>query len=184
MWVPLAVGALGVLGTLSAAIFAQVWSARREDRRWAREREAEKERWDREREERREQWRREDLARWLEERRNLYADLLLRIETWSSALSSAEGELLRDGQLADGTVAKLEELQQGHRRANQQLVMIAPSEIVKFAESCSSTYNIWLFQLKSRQLKLVENNIAFHKQRKSYDECLREAIRRDLRVDG
>jgi hypothetical protein len=91
LWVPLAVAVTGVLGTLSAAVFTQIWAARREDKRWIRDREVEEERWQREKVERREQWRREDRARWLAERRNIYAEYLLGLDTWGVALSKEDG---------------------------------------------------------------------------------------------
>ncbi|MFI7158902.1 hypothetical protein [Micromonospora chalcea] len=87
VWVVLAVAALGVLGTLAAAVITQVLSGRREARQWERQREHERERWDRERDERREQWEREDHARWHQERLALYAELLKRIEEWEGVVS-------------------------------------------------------------------------------------------------
>src|ERR1700684_3432335 len=93
LWVPLVVAGVGVLATLSATIFTQAWSARREDKRWSRDREVEERRWQREQEERREQWRREDRARWLDERRAVYAKFLLSLDAWSYALSDASDEV-------------------------------------------------------------------------------------------
>ncbi|NYF54797.1 hypothetical protein [Micromonospora purpureochromogenes] len=81
-WVVLAVAALGVLGTLAAAVITQVLSGRREARQWERQRAHERERWERERAERQEQWQREDHARWHQERHAAYAELLHRIEEW------------------------------------------------------------------------------------------------------
>lgn len=83
----LVVAALGVMGTLAAAVITQVLSGRREARQWERQREHERERWDRERDERREQWQREDHARWHQERLPLYTELLQRIEEWDEVVN-------------------------------------------------------------------------------------------------
>ncbi|MFF0372694.1 hypothetical protein [Micromonospora sp. NPDC005087] len=86
-WVVLLVAALGVVGTLAAAVITQVLSGRREARQWERQRDHERERWGRERDERREQWEREDHARWHQERLPLYTELLQRIEEWDHVVN-------------------------------------------------------------------------------------------------
>ena len=88
------VAGLGVAGTLGGTFFTRRWADRREDQRWGRDREAEEMRWHREQENRHRQWQREDSARWLNERRAIYADYLLSISVWTSALWGAEGDLL------------------------------------------------------------------------------------------
>lgn len=70
----LLVALLGVAGTLGAAVFTQVWDARREERRWQREQEA-----------RREQWQREDRLRAGQQRQEVYAEFLLAVAKWASA---------------------------------------------------------------------------------------------------
>jgi hypothetical protein len=91
-WAVLAVAFLGVAGTLGAAIFTQVWGARREDRRWRQEKAAEDQRWQRARQERQEQWRREDQLRAGEERREAYAQFLLAVTKWGSAAYTLAAE--------------------------------------------------------------------------------------------
>lgn len=44
-WIPLVVALVGVLGTLAAAAFAQIWQARPETERWEHERKRERELW-------------------------------------------------------------------------------------------------------------------------------------------
>ncbi|SCG72325.1 hypothetical protein GA0070614_4976 [Micromonospora coxensis] len=89
----LVVGIVGIVGTLSAALVTQWLTARREDKKWQRDREqdeirwrreAEKEdlRWERERAERREQWQREDESRWHKDRMSTYSHLLGIIHQW------------------------------------------------------------------------------------------------------
>jgi hypothetical protein len=84
-WTVLAVAFLGVAGTLGAAVFTQVWSTRREDRRWRQEQAAEEQRWHRERKEREEQWQREDHLRARQQRQEAYTGFLLAVANWASA---------------------------------------------------------------------------------------------------
>src|SRR3954471_11393191 len=87
-WTVLVVAFLGVAGTLGAAIFTQAWSARREDRRWRQEKEADERRWQRERQDRAEQWRREDQLRAKQERQQVYVDFLQAVAKWASTAST------------------------------------------------------------------------------------------------
>ncbi|WP_221328707.1 hypothetical protein [Actinoplanes sp. L3-i22] len=61
--VTLIIAVIGVLGTRAGDLVTQWLTDRREERRWAREREQEAKRWERERQERKEQRQREDSAR-------------------------------------------------------------------------------------------------------------------------
>jgi hypothetical protein len=94
-WAVLAVAFLGVAGTLGAAVFTQMWGARREDRRWRQEQAADEQRWQRERQERREQWLRDDQLRTGQQRQEAYAQFFLAVAKWASAantvLDRAEG---------------------------------------------------------------------------------------------
>src|ERR1700720_4141159 len=65
LWVPLAVAALGLLGTVVGAISGVLVTQRRADKR-------EVDAWERESEQERERWAREDAARTFEERRDTY----------------------------------------------------------------------------------------------------------------
>jgi hypothetical protein len=91
-WAVLAVAFLGVAGTLGAAIFTQVWGARREDRRWRQEQAAEDQRWQRARQERREQWQHEDQLRAGQQRREAYAQFLLAVTKWTSVAYTLAAE--------------------------------------------------------------------------------------------
>jgi len=84
-WTVLAVAFVGVAGTLGAAVFTQVWGARREDRRWRQEQAAEGQRWERQQQERRDQWRREDQLRRVQQRQEAYTEFLLAVAAWASA---------------------------------------------------------------------------------------------------
>ena len=87
-WTVLVVAFLGVAGTLGAAIFTQIWSTRREDRRWRQEKDADERRWQRERHDRREQWQREDELRARQQRQQVYVDFLQAVAKWASATST------------------------------------------------------------------------------------------------
>jgi len=69
LWVPLAVAALAVLGTLAGVVFTQAWNSRLEERRWSRESER-----------LREAQAREDTNRTYEHRRSAYIDFLQELE--------------------------------------------------------------------------------------------------------
>lgn len=92
-WTVLVVALVGVAGTLGAAIFSQIWSARREDRRWRQEQRAEQLRWQREQQERREQWLREDRLRAGQHREEAYAQFLVDVAKWASAGYTVLGNL-------------------------------------------------------------------------------------------
>ena len=84
-WTVLAVAFAGVAGTPGAAVFTQIWGARREDRRWRQEQTAEGQRWERQQQERRDQWRREDQLRRVAQRQEAYTQFLLAVTSWASA---------------------------------------------------------------------------------------------------
>lgn len=181
MSVPLVVAVVGVLGTLSAALFTQLWAARRENERWVRELAAEEKRWRREQEERRQQWQREDRARWLEVRRTIYVEFLLGLQTWSTAVSKAAGEMRKDGDIADDTTALLEDLEQKYDRVYQTLRVIAPKEIIEWAAGLMLDYGFKTYDLTSGRLppdgqKGLEDDARIRK----YQEGLLEGIREDL----
>jgi hypothetical protein len=69
VWVPLAVAALAVLGTLAGVVFTQVWNSRLDERRWARESER-----------LRQAQAREDVNRTYEHRRDAYVEFLQELE--------------------------------------------------------------------------------------------------------
>lgn len=84
-WTVLAVAVVGVAGTLGAAVFTQIFSVRREDRRWRQEQTAEAQRWERQQQERRDQWQREDQLRRVAQRQEAYTAFLLAVASWASA---------------------------------------------------------------------------------------------------
>lgn len=81
LWVPLVVAAIGVAGTLAAAVFTQVWQSQREEKRTIR------------------QAHREDAQRWLEARRALYSEVLRVLrpwQVWMRTLRYSAGKVSRD----------------------------------------------------------------------------------------
>jgi len=185
LWVPLAVAGAGVLGTLSAVIFSQIWSAKREDQRWLRDREVEETRWQREQVERHEQWRHEDRARWLVERRNIYAEYLLGLDTWKAALAKAEGERRKNGHLADETITKLQDLEIEHDRTYENIRIIAPNDVIQKAASSSLGYKFWQEGiLRPDKSESAKRRLEAEDIRRDDDKRLRNAIRSDLRIDN
>jgi hypothetical protein len=81
LWVPLVVAAVGVLGTLFAAVFTQVWQSRREEERA------------------RSQAQREDSQRWFEARRAVYTEVLRALrpwQVWARTLRYSAGKVPRE----------------------------------------------------------------------------------------
>jgi hypothetical protein len=184
LWIPLVVAVVGVSGTLSAAVFTQVWAARRENERWVREQTAEEKRWQREQEERRQQWQREDRARWLEVRRTIYAEFLLGLQTWSTALSKAEGELRENGSIADETTSLLQNLEEKYGGVYQSLRIIAPKMIIEWAAGLMLDYGLKSFDLTIGKLPPSgKEGIEDDARTRSYEERLHDGIRKDLGLE-
>lgn len=177
LWVPLAVAGVGVLGTLSAAIFTQIWSSKLEGRRWNRERLAEERRWQHEKEERAEQWRREDQARWLAERRATYVTYIMSLDLWHEALLEAHGQVVSTGSHDEELGIVTAKLQREHIRAWEGLRIIAPDDIADKAWQVTFLYQVWQISLTgSIECPSVKDLSAAEKG-------LRAAIRRDLGIN-
>lgn len=81
LWLPLTIAVVGVLGTLGAAVFTQVWQARQEQSRWTLQVE------------------REDAQRWSTDRALTYAEFLALMSEWRKwvmTLRYSAGEVPRD----------------------------------------------------------------------------------------
>lgn len=104
LWVPLAVAALAVLGTLAGVLVTQRWSDRREAIAWARERHREHER-----------WAREDEARTFEHRREAYVDFYVAVKALARKAYEHGFGLIDEEELPDGwqddAAAKLHRLE-------------------------------------------------------------------------
>lgn len=91
LWVPMVVAAIGVLGTLFATVFTQVWQSRQEEQRARR------------------QAQRDDSQRWLEARRSVYTEVLRVLrpwQVWVRTLRYSAGKVPReliDPQLPEAT---------------------------------------------------------------------------------
>jgi hypothetical protein len=187
VWVPLAVAAVGVAGTLGAAFFTRRWADRREDQRWKREREAEQTRWQREQNERREQWQREDAARWLTERRAVYAEFLLVLRAWELAIYKAQGEKQRTELPPQETVSALSRLEDQCHPVYETLSILAPEPIVNLSASSLMVLSSWTFHLCTYGGDAVNEFSGemsnFSRESTEHDRSLRDAIRQDLGVD-
>jgi hypothetical protein len=81
LWVPVVVGALGVVGTLAASFLTLIISGRRERDRWQRERDH------------------EDTYRNYKDRQAAYAELLTSINEFSNAVSATKAALRRGSEI-------------------------------------------------------------------------------------
>ena len=188
VWLPLAVAAVGVAGTLSATWLTRRSADRREDQRWTREREAEETRWQRERDERREEWQREDAARWLTDRRAVYAEYLLSLRAWTTALYKVHNAVQANGTFSGETRAALVGLEEQSSRLYEMLSVISPKSIVDLSAGSFLTLGLWSHHLRSDGDDEAIN--PFSGEKTSYpkdsvqdDRRLRRAIRQDLGVD-
>jgi hypothetical protein len=86
LWVPLVIAVLGVLGSVCGTIAGVVITQRRSDRR-------EEERWARERERERASWAREDARRTFEERRDCYVEFEEHLRSTALSVYNAGYEL-------------------------------------------------------------------------------------------
>jgi hypothetical protein len=124
-WIPLVVAVVGVLGTLAAAVFAQVWQTRREAERWERERKRE-----------REIWMREDDRRYFDQEREAHMAFLrewqqIHITLWPHAKGQK--------QLNSGAGDPLAAL---HPRFLEVVVFGTP-EAKELADKCMATLRKW-----------------------------------------
>jgi hypothetical protein len=129
-WEVLVVALIGVVGTLGAAVFSQVWSSGREDRRWRQEQQADDRRWQRERQRQREQWQRDDAIRTTQHREEAYAQFALAVAKWGSVLNA---EVARVGEHRDRRhhleqLARLRTLAEQAEVACVPLLLYAPRE--------------------------------------------------------
>lgn len=119
MWVPIAVGLLGLCGVLGAQLIAG-W---REDRRWRREVQREDVRWQRERE------RLRDERRYAG-REEAYGRIVGLLEAWQWVLHPAKERVLKRGGVLDAaTRAALERMREAASDALGPINLHAPDEI-------------------------------------------------------
>jgi hypothetical protein len=124
-WIPLVVALVGVLGTLAAAAFAQIWQARREAERWERERKRE-----------REIWAREDAKRYFDQEREAHMAFLREWQQIHIALwPYAKGQKQRDESASDPLAAL-------HPRFLEVVVFSTPAAKT-LADKCMATLRKW-----------------------------------------
>ena len=122
---PAAVAIVGVLGTLAAAVFAQVWQTRREAERWERERKRE-----------REIWIREDTRRYFDQEREAHMAFLRDWQQVHIILGPyAKGKKQRNGDTGDPLAAL-------HPRV-LDIVRFGTPEAKTLADKCMGTLRNW-----------------------------------------
>jgi hypothetical protein len=157
-WTPLIVAIVGVLGTLAAAVFAQVWQTRREAERWERERKRE-----------REIWIREDTRRYFDQEREAHMAFLrewqqIHINLWPYA----KGQKQRNGDTGDPLAAL-------HPRF-LDIVVFGTPEAKALADNCMATLRKW------GQSEGGDNEIAARSAMTSAFDAYIRQIRIDLGV--
>jgi hypothetical protein len=147
-----------VLGTLAAAVFAQVWQTRREAERWERERKRE-----------REIWIREDTRRYFDQEREAHMAFLrewqqIHINLWPYA----KGQKQRNGDTGDPLAAL-------HPRF-LDIVVFGTPEAKALADNCMATLRKW------GQSEGGDNEIAARSAMTSAFDAYIRQIRIDLGV--
>lgn len=125
-WVPLAVAAVGVLGTLSAAIFTQILTARREDRR---------RREDRDEADRRRQkdYEEQEERRLQTTRQTVYVDMSMSFQAWHDNLILAWKAGDQGVELSETWAAQLNECEMRFSRSFAELVLVGTPNVVYLA---------------------------------------------------
>jgi hypothetical protein len=167
---PLLVAALGIAGTLAAAVFTQRNASRRDDITWAREREREQER-----------WAREDAARTFTDRRDAYIQ-------FSDALRGMTGLIYNFG---TGRIVQPDDANDGELPADfglatfrklQHLRLYATPQAGRRADVAFMVAWRW-----GNRARYAQDDEQFYEDQNSFDEAdelLRDAIRTDLGVPG
>lgn len=168
LWVPILVAIVGVLGTLSAAIFTQIWAANRENERWVRERAAEEKRWER-----------EDHARWLEERKTVYAQLLLGLDALDEGLRKAETQLRAVGRIEDVMLSQMKILAESAGQIYESLRLIAPNQITELGGLIMQSQFVRKMNLEADRLEDVQDAA----ERGERSRKLYSALRADLGIE-
>src|ERR1700722_678169 len=158
---PLLVAALGIAGTLAAAVFTQRNASRRDDITWAREREREQER-----------WAREDAARTFTDRRDAYIQ-------FSDALRGMTGLIYNFG---TGRIVQPDDANDGELPADFGLATFPDA-----AGRQASGRGIHGRLALGNRARYAQDDEQFYEDQNSFDEAdelLRDAIRTDLGVPG
>jgi hypothetical protein len=120
VWVPLVTAAVGLAAGLGTSVFTQRRADAREDVRWRRERD-----------DRQEQWQREDSLRWVQDRKQAYARLVVALYEWDTALASAARASEKAVKANEQTELDLTEIKRAERVAFEALApvrFIAPKD--------------------------------------------------------
>ncbi|MET8908400.1 hypothetical protein [Micromonospora sp. NPDC004551] len=113
LWLPLVTAIAGIIGTLGAAIFTQVWAGRREDQR------------------RRQDKAREDRYRSYSERQSAYQDMLHSFHRWNDEIVVGWRFQQADDDLTE-IMENLASLERECYRSFERVTLLAPPEVVHY----------------------------------------------------
>lgn len=160
-WTPVLAASVAVIGTLAAAIFSQVWSARREDRRRADERS-----------DKADVYEREDQLRLHEERRMAYLKYLKALHDASEALR----DLALPGRTQNERRAAAKVLREsGLHAAREEVYLVATPDVARVA------YTAFHCVASFMDLVLLGNDLNGPERLRNFQEY-RETLR-DLRAE-
>jgi hypothetical protein len=157
LWVPLLVGAIGLLATVGAAAFTQVYQANREDKRW-----------DREEQERR-------RLHNLEDRKSLYTELLGFLQPPMVAASIAQ-------QRPNAPVQPHDYDSETFLKLFHRLTILAPHEVIKACSSLDGNLRRYLLAMRAGENALHqerEKDAGRHRILEDWADVV-TAIRKDV----
>ena len=166
---------IGVAGTVCGVAVTQLANRR-----------AEKARWDREKAARLEQWKREDQARWMADRRQVYADYLASLDDWNKTLQIALLKLRLTGKISGGLRNRVKNAATVNQKRYEIVSLMAPGAIVLLARECMvkhSTFDAYLHDPDLFSETEDDELDDLLEQTWTPTEKLRDAIRVDLGVD-
>lgn len=179
LWVTYSLAVIAILGPIGGAWFGALQTARRDDRRWDREREREDQRWQRENESHLKARRHEMDVQWRASRSDLYSATYSAFFQWRMKITTAFTHKV-SGPLPD---AEVKELIQYARQAEAQVALLA-----LYASSGIITHVTTLSQVLSEGAYNVYTGTEFDQENwhfKSGDGLtdLLNAMRHDLGAD-
>jgi hypothetical protein len=185
-WVPVIAAAVGAGAALIVGVITQLWSGRRENQRWQRERDDRDAQWHRERQARQEQWEREDSLRWQQARQQAYAVFLSALDEWDTNLRSALASRKNDAALNDRTPLDAAAVDRTRRAAREQLPLVqfmAPKQTRGLARAAVDRREaFWILNLTVEDITVTGLDAGWTKVQQSMSFLLKE-MRNDLGLE-
>jgi hypothetical protein len=162
LWVPLVVAAVGVLGTLSAAIFTQVWTSHREEARRRQDREVEEQR------------------RLRAERQKVYVEMLVSSQRWHDEIVKAWGIGNGGVEVDDAMTDRLGEREKAFGQSFSELTLVGSPEVLGRA----SEFGLHLLGIRNDLGKGKEQPYPGGGEAQLLSTKMLNAMREDLSIPG